>query len=75
MSDVDKVSKNFRRLPKVNPKTEEPYAQYLCVICGSLVIDRKVHYNWHARLSQKMREFSGPDWPPIDYVKSLRKRN
>jgi len=74
MIDPDKISKNFRKLPEVNPKTGEPFAQHLCIMCGALVIDRKVHYNWHARLSQKMREILPVEWPPKDYVESLRNK-
>lgn len=44
----------FVRLPVLNPKTGESPVLSVCVLCGSLVVNRTVHTTWHHQFNHKI---------------------
>lgn len=48
---------SYRAVPPINPKTEEPVKQYVCMNCGVAVLSRKIHSAWHRR------QHAGVSWP------------
>jgi len=58
-SPWDQSSPHYRAVPQINPKTAEPVKIYACMVCGSSVISRKIHSEWHRKLR------SAGSWPPF----------
>lgn len=46
-SPWDGEKPSYKIVPTVNPKTNEPVQLYVCTLCGSAVISRKLHSRWH----------------------------
>lgn len=37
----------FKELPKENPRTGKPPVLFYCSLCGSVVVNRKLHIQFH----------------------------
>lgn len=37
----------FKKVPEKNPKTNEPVMFYMCSLCGAVVVNRRIHEQWH----------------------------
>lgn len=46
-SPWDGDTPNYKHVPPVNPKTNEPVKLYLCDLCGGAVLNRKIHSAAH----------------------------
>lgn len=59
-------AKKFIELPSINPKTNEPPVHYVCTVCGSLVVSRKKHLQWHKNVDSNSSMSSYPFWEGVD---------
>lgn len=46
-SPWDGEEPQYKHVPSLNPKTQEPVKIYLCDLCGGAVLNRKIHSKAH----------------------------
>lgn len=59
---------DYKEIPKINPKSNENVKYFLCSLCGSAVVNRKIHTHWHMTLSNNNDYSFFPFWEGIDDV-------